>query len=145
MCVKLDYTGRLDNSSGLITMGLGYTLVTDAGFGAPLTQENGLLPDTSYTTLQSVEDLPFARSVPITESLKAVFIPQDYTLMNLKSPFDSTSTPIPQRLFCIITGGPASQVGVARITITQNWEAIRNTFKHIFIFIYTYKFIFNLF
>lgn len=45
MCVKYEYTGRLDNSSGLVSMGLGYTQVTDAGTfgGAPLTQENGLV------------------------------------------------------------------------------------------------------
>jgi hypothetical protein len=54
--------------------------------GAPLTQENGLLPDTNYSVLTAIEDLPFARTVSITDSLKAIFIPQDYTIMTLKSP-----------------------------------------------------------
>jgi hypothetical protein len=45
MCVKYDYTGRLDNSSGIVTFGLGYTQVVDTGAfgGAPTTQENGLV------------------------------------------------------------------------------------------------------
>jgi hypothetical protein len=122
MSVKIEYTGRLDNSSGLITMGIGFTGVTDAT--TPLTQENGLLPDVNYSVLQAVEDLPYARSVPITDTLKAVFVPQDYTLLNLKSPLDSNTTVIPQRLFILITGGPPSQIGVCRVTFTQNWEAV---------------------
>ncbi len=45
MGVKWDYTGRLDNSSGIVTAGLGYTQVVDPGTfgGAAATQENGLV------------------------------------------------------------------------------------------------------
>jgi hypothetical protein len=78
--------------------------------------------------LSAVEDLPFARVCPITDSLKAIFIPQDYTLMTLKAPTDSNTTVVPQRLFILITGGPPSQVGVGRVTFIQNWEAIRKIF-----------------
>ncbi len=60
----------------------------------------------NYSVITAIEDLPFARTCPITDSLKAIFIPQDYTIMNLKSPTDSNSTIIPQRLFILITGGP---------------------------------------
>ena len=44
MSVKIEYTGRLDNSSGIVTMGIGYTAVIDGGNGGvPTTQENGLV------------------------------------------------------------------------------------------------------
>ena len=43
MCVKYDYTGRLDNSSGIVTAGLGYTQVVDGTAAFTGTQENGLV------------------------------------------------------------------------------------------------------
>jgi hypothetical protein len=42
MCVKYDYTGRLDNSSGIITAGLGYTQVLDP-LATGNTSVNGLV------------------------------------------------------------------------------------------------------
>jgi hypothetical protein len=65
-----------------------------------------------------------ARNLGITESVKAIFIPQDYSTLNLKSTLDSNNTVVPQRLCMLITGGPPSQVGVGRITLTQNWEGV---------------------
>ena len=43
MCVKYDYTGRLDNSSGIVSAGLGYTQVVDNTGSFTGTQENGLV------------------------------------------------------------------------------------------------------
>lgn len=43
MCVKYEYTGRLDNSSGVVSMGIGYTQVLDTTAGFTGTQENGLV------------------------------------------------------------------------------------------------------
>jgi hypothetical protein len=117
--VKYEYIGRLDISAGNVTCGLNYSSVADpAGVSAGA---NGLYPDVNYSVLTALEDSPFARTLPITDPMKAVFVPQDYTLMNLKSPLDSTSTVMPQRLFFLILAGPPNQT-VARISVTQNWE-----------------------
>lgn len=63
------------------------------------------MPDVRYTTINTIEDLPYARNCSVTDSLKAIFIPQDYTLMTLKAPTDSNTTVVPQRLFILISGG----------------------------------------
>ncbi len=115
------YTGRLDNASGNVTSGIAYSVLTDS---TAATSENGLLPDVNYSVQSALEDSNFSRTEDITSRLKAVFIPQDYSMLNMKSPTDSTSTQVPQRLFFLIMGGPPSQIGVAKIIITQNWEAI---------------------
>jgi hypothetical protein len=86
--------------------------------------ENGLQPDFTYSSLSLIEDCPYNRTVPITDGLKAIFVPQDYSILNLKSPLDSNNTVIPQRLFLLIVGGPSSQIGAARITLTANWEGV---------------------
>lgn len=64
-----------------------------------------------------------ARTLPATDSVKGIFIPQDYSVLNLKSPIEASSTVMPQRLYILVTSAPPSQT-IARITITQNWEAI---------------------
>lgn len=119
--VKYEYIGRLDISSGNTTMGINYTNIED-----PANIEksvNGLYPDPTYSVLTSLEDCPFARTVPMTDSLKAIFVPQDYSLLNLRSPTDATAVLMPQRLFLLCMAGPPNQP-IARITITSNWEAI---------------------
>jgi len=88
------------------------------------TSDNGLLPDLNYTTIQAVEDCPFSRVGRITDAFKAIFVPQDYSILNLKSPTDSTNTLATQRLFILITNGPPSAIGAVRITITANWEGV---------------------
>jgi hypothetical protein len=54
--------------------------------------------------------------------LKAIYVPHDYSALNLKNPLSSSGTEVPQRLFILIQSGPASQIGVARITVSTNWE-----------------------
>lgn len=111
-------------------MGLQYSNLADSVGISPThsitkTGISGLLPDLNYTTIQAIEDCPFSRTEPATDTLKAVFVPQDYTLFNLKSPNDSVSTLLPQRLFILIVGSGMLGSGVtARITLTQNWEGI---------------------
>lgn len=61
------------------------TAVPGSGLGGG-TLENGLLPDFNYSTLALIEDCPFSRTVPITDSLKAIYVPQDYSSLNLKAP-----------------------------------------------------------
>jgi len=116
--VKYDYLGRIDIAAGTVTMGINYSNVSAPGVTTP---SNGLLPDVRYSTQAAIEDCPFARTVPSTESLKAIFIPHDSSVLNLKPPTDDTSTVTTQRLFILINSAPAKDT-VARITITQNWE-----------------------
>ena len=57
--------------------------------------------------------------------MRAVYIPHDYTLLNLKSSDDSSSTMITQRLCILLTANANSDPGAAgRITIVANWEGI---------------------
>ena len=123
MSVKYEYIGRLDTVSGTVTMGLNYTNQTDPNATTPAGGPNGLLPDVAYSVMTTLEDCPYARTEPTTESLKAVYIPHDHTTLNLKNAADTNSTLLHQRLSILILGAPqASQVG--RITVVQNWEAI---------------------
>jgi hypothetical protein len=117
--VKYEYIGRLDISAGNVTCGLNYTAVADPV--GTTSSVNGLYPDPTYSVLTALEDCPFARTLPITDTVKSIFVPQDYTLMNLKAPTDATSTVMPQRLYILVLAGPPNQT-VARITLTQNWE-----------------------
>lgn len=116
--IRYEYIGRIDIASGNATMGINYSTMNDTNATTPV---NGLLPDVRYSTLSAIEDCPFSRSVNITETLKGIFIPHDYSVMNLKPPTDDTSTVTCQRLFLLVTSAPVNQT-VARITITQNWE-----------------------
>lgn len=133
MLVKYEYSGRLDSASGTVTMGIGYSRVsnpTTANFAANAipTDQNGLLPDLNYSTIQAIEDLPFSRTVSVTENLRAVFVPHDYSLLNLKNPTDAGNTIIPQRLYILVIGNPGSDPAAsARITVCSNWEAIPST------------------
>jgi len=88
------------------------------------TFDNGLLPDLNYTTIQTIEDCPFARVGRITDSFKAIFVPQDYSILNLKSTTDSAQSLIAQRLFILVSNGPPSATGAVRITVTANWEGV---------------------
>lgn len=68
-------------------------------------------------------DCPFARTFHITEQMRSVYIPQDYSSLNLRSPTDATTTIMPQRLYILILGAiPDSTIG--KITITSNWEGV---------------------
>ena len=80
------------------------------------------MPDINYSTTSRLEDLPYAKQKPITTSLKAIYVPHDYSALDLKNPLSSNGTEVPQRLFLLIQSGPPSQLGVARITVTTNWE-----------------------
>lgn len=125
MSVKYEYTGRLDASSGTVTMGINHfnqTYIDSTTGGTTL--ENGLMPVAEYSTLQRIEDCPHARTCEITQSLKAINIPVDYNALNLKSPLDANNTILTKRLFLLINGGPVSQKGACRITICSNWEGI---------------------
>jgi len=119
--VKIEYIGRLDIASGNLTMGLNYTSVADPANIA--SSVNGLYPDPTYSVLTALEDCPFARTVPITDSLKGIFIPHDYSMLNLRSATDASSVPMPQRLFILATAAPPNST-ICRITITQNWEGV---------------------
>ena len=123
MSVKYEYIGRLDASQGNVTMGLNYTAVADPAGIAAGTSANGLYPDPNYSILSALEDCPFARTLPATDSVKAIFVPQDYTMLNLKSPIDAISTVMPQRLYIMVLAAPPSST-IGRITITSNWEAV---------------------
>lgn len=116
--VKYEYVGRLDISAGTVSMGLNYTALSDPQAAVPC---NGLLPDPQYSTIQALEDCPFARTAPSLQSMKAVYVPHDYNALNLRSPTDAQATMMPQRLFILIIGAPPNQ-NVGRITITHNWE-----------------------
>lgn len=104
MSVKYEYTGRFDNSSGTVTMAINYTNIATAP-GGSTTLENGLLPDVSFSDITKLEDCPFTRTASIIEGMKAIYVPQDFSALNLKSPLDSNNTVVPQRLFILITGG----------------------------------------
>lgn len=101
-------------------LGIGYSVAAPAANSA--TYENALLPDINYTTTTRIEDLPYNKQKPITTSLKAIYVPHDYSTLNLKNPLSSSGTEVPQRLFILIQSGPANQIGVARITVSTNWE-----------------------
>jgi hypothetical protein len=121
MCVKIEYIGRLDIASGEVLMGINYTSVDQPANTSTYT--NGLLPDVRYTTRAALEDCPFAKSVPITETLKGVYIPHDYNQLNLRSPTDTFNTSMPQRLFILVNSAPPGQT-ICRVTIVANWEAV---------------------
>lgn len=106
-----------------INLGINYTNISTLPTNAA-TVENGLQSDIQYSTLQTIEDCPYARVVSVTEPLKGIFVPSDYTALNLKTPLDSSIPAVQQRLFFMIIGGPSSQAGVGRITITANWEGV---------------------
>jgi hypothetical protein len=114
MSVKYEYIGRLDISSGNVTCGLNYTAVSDPA-GVTVVGNNGLYPDPSYSILSALEDCPFARTLPITDTVKSVFVPQDYTLLNLKAPTDASATGIyfylrfsdaPEVIYIMLSGTP---------------------------------------
>lgn len=116
--IRYEYIGRIDIASGNVIMGINYSSQSDSNATTP---SNGLLPDVRYSTLSAIEDCPFARSANITDNLKAIFIPHDQSVLNMKPPTDDTSTVTCQRLFMLTTSAPPNQT-IARITITQNWE-----------------------
>ena len=104
MSVKYEYTGRLDASSGTVTMGINHFNIVAAP-GGSATLENGLLPTPEYSTLSRIEDCPHARTVEATQSLKAINVPVDYNALNLKSPVSSNETVMTKRLFILVNGG----------------------------------------
>lgn len=143
--VKYEYIGRLDISSGSVTMGVNYSSPTSSTVGTvgaclwnsttkvdptasstvignAVKNISSLVFDPTYTSLTAIEDCPYARTVPVTDTLKGVYIPQDYSSLNMKSTTDGANASIPQRLHLLVQGAPVSQ-NIARITITQNWEA----------------------
>lgn len=129
--VKYEYIGRLDVVAGTVSMGIAFSNVADVtgvSVGNPATTQTistGLLPDNNYKQLQQIEDLPYSITVPSTESLRAIYVPHDYTMLNLKAPTDSSSTLMTQRLCILLTSNPASDPGAAgKITIVANWEAV---------------------
>ncbi len=59
---------------------------TGSTIGTPTSAiDGGLLPDLNYSTVTSIEDCPYSRNESITTPLKAIFVPQDYNALNLKS------------------------------------------------------------
>jgi hypothetical protein len=109
-------------------MGIGYSNISTVsinGTSVNASAFNGLLPDVNYTTLTAIEDLPFSRTVPVTETLRGVYVPHDYSLMNLKSPTDSTNCVLPQRLFILVIGNPGNDPAPSfKVTVVMNWEGI---------------------
>ena len=127
--VKYEYIGRLDIVAGTVSMGMAFSNVASGtastGGADTITVGGNLSPDINYRTLQAIEDLPYAITVPSTETLRAVYVPHDYTMLNLRSPTDSTSNLMTQRLCIILSSNPGSEPGAAgRITIVANWEAV---------------------
>jgi hypothetical protein len=60
----------------------------------------------AYSTISRIEDLPHAKTVEITQALKAISVPVDFNALNLKDPLDSKlATFLHKRLFILITGG----------------------------------------
>lgn len=113
--VKLEYIGRLDIAAGDITAGVAYSNVGG---------NSGVLPDVNYSILSAIEDSSFARTVPITTSLKGIYVPQDFATLNFKSPTDTVNNGgISQRMFFLVLAGPPSQT-ILRVTLTMNWEAL---------------------
>ena len=64
-------------------MGLNYTYKNTIGHNG--VNKTGLLYDGDYTTISALEDCPFAKTVTITDGLKGVFVPHDYSVLNLKN------------------------------------------------------------
>lgn len=93
------------------------------GTGTPGTlNQNGLWPDLNYTTATAIEDLPFGRVVNIPDSIRAVFVPHDYTSLNLRNPLDVTTCNTNQRLNILANG--LSIGSTLRITIVECEEGI---------------------
>ena len=122
MSLKYEYIGRLDAASGTVTAGISYSTVDPDSLMTDKTK-GGLLADLNYTTVSAIEDCPFARTVNITDPLKCVFIPHDYSALNFRNSKDAAATVVPQRCSVLITGAPAESI-VARFTITANFEGI---------------------
>ena len=123
MSVQWDYTGRIDAVSGTLTAGINYTSVSSPSGIVAGNDPKGLYPDVTYSTLTALEDCPYARSFHVSESVRAVYVPHDFSALNLRSPTDAVTTIMPQRLYILIIGAiPNSTIG--KITITSNWEGM---------------------
>lgn len=115
--VFYDFTGRLDESSGVVTCGINYTFAKDNY--APQAP-NGLLPDMNFTTLKAIEDCPYRVKASIVDSIHGCFVPHDTNVLNLKDP-QAGETQVQQRFFLLITGAPAnSRIGQLRIAMNYD-------------------------
>ena len=55
--------------------------------------------------------------------MRAVYLPQDFSALNMRSPADATTTIMPQRLYMLILGAIPDTI-LGKITITSNWEGL---------------------
>jgi len=145
--VTWDFTGRIDTSQGMATMGINYTNVTDTGFNANNTNApnitfvdpntnstnpnlsksnyNGYLPDYTYTTLKTIENCAISKTVPVTENLTGIFIPHDYGVLNYRGNTVGYNG-IQQRLFFMVVEGPPNQ-NIGKLNIMMNWDGKPNS------------------
>ncbi len=124
MSVRYEYIGRMDICSGDVLMGIAYTHVNDPVNVA--TSVPGLYPDVTYSSSAALENTSHALRKPITDRLRAIYVPHDSNCLNMRSPTDAKEITMGQKLYIFINGAPPN-ANVARISVNVNWEGIPST------------------
>ena len=124
---KFTYTGNISQASGRVFVGVSYSFISDVGgSGASTTfNENGLLPDLTYSITSAVEDCPQNLVDTATGSFEVFYIPHDYLSLDF-IPQNVGIKGLVQRITFLIVGAPAN-VDIGVIEYCANFEAIPNS------------------
>lgn len=124
--VRIDYVGRSDAAAGNVYIGLSHSfaVVTETNNSGRSTA-NGLIADTEYSTLKSIEDCPISHVGSAVNSYEIFYIPHDLKTTDFADPKKGLDG-ITQRINILYTGCDLN-AKICLITISANYEAIPNT------------------
>lgn len=124
---KFTYTGNISQASGRIFIGVSYSFVSDIGPSGTSTtfNQNGLLPDLTYSVTKAIEDCSQSLVDTATGSYEVFYVPHDYLSLDFV-PQNTGITGLVQRVTFLIVGAPAN-VDIGVIEYCANFEAIPNS------------------